>query len=65
MRAKVSVELRPFRIPEAVGLTDEQGDITVATVKLVELDEDVLSALCDEFRAGVFEAAGKTDPRLK
>ena len=65
MKAKVTVEIRPFPIPTALSLRADQGDTTVATVGLSQIDADTLSALCDEFRAAVFEAAGTTDPRLK
>lgn len=65
MKARVMVEIRPFNIPDCLYLKADQGDTTVASVKLSEVEESTLSALCDEFRAKVFKAAGKTDPRLK
>jgi len=32
-------------------------------IPLADVPADVLSAMCDEFRAGVFSRAGKDDPR--
>ena len=65
MKARVMIEIKPFSIPSFLVLKADQGETTVASVKLSEVEESTLSALCDEFRAGVFKAAGKTDPHLK
>lgn len=65
MKARVSIEVRPFNVPDYVTLIADQGDTTVASVQLTELEADALSALCELFRAEVFKKARKTDPRLK
>jgi hypothetical protein len=64
--ATVELKLQPFRVPNYV-LTEgkvrprQDGFHPEETPKyaLNELDEETLSALCDEFRKGVFEKAGK------
>lgn len=65
MKARVELDVRPFSIPNYVILKAEQGDATSASVKLSAMDEATLSSMCDQFRAEIFKAAGKTDPRLK
>jgi hypothetical protein len=69
MKAKVEVTIQPFSIPHFVrrekktagpGDPDSEAAFSISTV-----DEQTLSALCDQFRADVFKLAGKTDPRLK
>lgn len=64
---KMSVELRPFLVPQFVTwpspMRPRQDGITPPiSIPLRDLDADTLSALCDEFRAGVFKMAGKDDP---
>lgn len=66
---KIDLELQPFSVPNFVhGVMlvkpREQGFIEGPKYALRELDEKALSALCDQFRADVFEKAGKDDPRL-
>lgn len=68
-RITIDVELRPFIVPNYVSAMAkprprEQGVVESPSYALSELDEKTLSALCDEFRATVFEKAGKDDPRL-
>lgn len=65
----IAVEVRPFLLPHFVTVPapkrprqDGIGD--PISIPLRDLDPDVLSKLCDEFRAGVFQIAGKPDPRL-
>lgn len=60
IKARVEVLLKPFLIPNFVGVGG--GD---SSLKLSEVELDVLSALCDEFCAGVFKNANKMDPRLE
>lgn len=65
MKGNVSIQVRPFTVPDHVYLVAEQGDATNASVKLSALDESTLSAMCDAWRSAIFKLAGKTDPRLK
>lgn len=65
---KISLNVRPFTIPNSVILEvpagrrqDGIGEPT--SLPISEVDPEVLSGLCDEFRASVFERAGKVDPR--
>jgi hypothetical protein len=63
--ASVSIELKPFPVPETVFAekpSEERRSNTIS-YKLSELDEQTLSELCDSFRRQVFENAGKVDPR--
>lgn len=66
--ARIEVGIHPFTVPNFVrpekragwrqdGIQFEDG------IPLAELPEDTLSQLCDDFRRGVFERAGKKDPR--
>ena len=63
----MNIELIPIRIPDYIiqktppkprseGLTESPK------YHLSEVDEQTLSQLCDDFRAGVFAKAGKVDP---
>jgi hypothetical protein len=65
---EMKLKLMSFEVPtkvvvaEAVG--QRQDGFHSVTVSLEDVPEEALSALCDEFRSGVFAAAGKCDPRL-
>ena len=66
---KISIEIEPFTTPNFVrqkGKISERqnGFIESITYKLDEIEAEVLSELCDEFRREVFSKAGKTDPKL-
>jgi len=70
MSILIMQELNPFTVPDTVTVkmlprSRQEGFITLPTYKLSELSEDVLSQLCDEFRASVFTNAGKVDPNKK
>lgn len=64
----VEVGLRPFQVPgfvqpeKKLGLRQDGIQFSDG-IPLADLPEDTLAALCDEFRAGVFQKAGKQDPR--
>ena len=60
-------ELRDFTIPNFVLFRDYRGESVVAgsSVPIGSLDEMQLSDLCNNFRANVFEAAGKVDPLVE
>ena len=66
---KIEVELNPFIVPEKViqktkPFAEGRGYSSLPTYLLSDLEEETLSALCDEFRKGVFAQAGKIDPNL-
>lgn len=65
MKAKLTIEVRPFDVPNCVYLIAQQGDATSATVLLSALDESTLDSMCNQYREQVFKKAAKTDPRLK
>ena len=63
--ATVNLELNPFPVPTEVTIKlppgkREDGLKSPPTIKLENLSEEALSALCEEFTAAVFVAAGKT-----
>ena len=66
--AEIKIELVPFSVPNYVLVkmppARRQDGFTPDGPKyaLADLDNEVLSALCREFRAKVFEKAGKDDP---
>lgn len=61
-RINVEIEIIPFDVPEFVlQVGVERRD---APIRIRDLDEATLSALCDGFREEVFMKAGKKDPRL-
>ena len=67
MEVSIQIHIQSFPVPEYVKL-DRGADITQPIVldgdrvSLTQLDEKVLSDLCNEFRANVFARAGKVDP---
>lgn len=67
MTIKIETALQPFMVPSyarEVGQIGkrEDGFKEVPGHLLSELSAQVLSDMCDEFRAGVFTKAGKDDP---
>lgn len=72
MSAKMEIELQHWIVPNFVtekrtpNFKDREewrGDSP--TYAISELTVETLSELCDEFRAGVFQKAGKVDPNDK
>ena len=60
MKMKIEVEVEPFTAPNFVRVSDAAE----TAVPLADVDAQVLSALCDQFRESVFKIARKKDPRL-
>ena len=62
--ATINLELQPFPVPGDVMILTpmKDGDVPAnrPRLKLEELSEETLTALCEEFTANVFAAAGKT-----
>jgi hypothetical protein len=70
MRITIDVELKDFAVPNfviPVGKTGKKEDGPDFTdgIPLRDLEANVLSQLCDNFRAEVFRKAERQDPRLK
>lgn len=68
--AAISIKLVPFIVPDHVFPSmsprpRQEGFHTSMGFLLSELEPQVLSDLCDEFRKGVFTVAGKEDPKAK
>lgn len=70
----IKIKLKPFRVPNFVLVdADRVGqrqdgfnpDNNGMKFELSQLDEDTLDELCEQFRADVFQKAGKVDPELK
>lgn len=66
----MNVTLKPFTVPNFViaerpPVRREDGFREAPSYPLSEVDAEELSAMCDAFRAGVFQKAGKMDPRRK
>lgn len=66
--ATYSVKLMPFPVPTAVrvqlaGLRQD-GMKPLPEILLSDLSVETLEELCREFRASVFDAAGKTRPEF-
>jgi hypothetical protein len=60
MQIELKAETVPFKIPDGT-IVKVAGDELLQSLET--LPPDVLSALCDEFRAGVFARAEVSDPR--
>lgn len=62
----INLKITPFTIPTEVLIQipgsgkREDGMQQPITIKLSELDEETLAALCEEFTTSVFTSAGKT-----
>lgn len=59
MQIDLKAEIVPFKIPDGT-IAKVSGDEIFQSLET--LPPDVLSALCDEFRAGAFARAGVSDP---
>lgn len=67
MTVKIESALQPWQVPSFVCYVPsvrprQEGFHQTPTIPLSELSATVLSDLCDEFRAGVFHKAAKSDP---
>lgn len=67
---KIELQLLPFNVPNcAIVKTSptarQEGFIESPKFHLRDLEPDVLSELCDEFRRNVFAKAEKNDPAMK
>lgn len=66
---KVALEVKPWIVPNFVlietppGLRQD-GWKPMPGMALKDVDPDVLSQMCDQFRTEVFEKAGKQDPQF-
>lgn len=65
---KIELKLQPFKTPyfvlsQVAPKPRDRGFEQVPSFPLSDLDPEALSAMCDEFRAEVFEKAGKQYPR--
>jgi hypothetical protein len=60
--SKIQVEVNAWQTPNLVTLKTQEGWKETPSIPLAEVDADVLSMLCDDFRAEVFRKAGKPDP---
>lgn len=63
--ASMNLELQPFPVPTEVFIKmppgkKEDGPKSLPTLKLSDLSDEALAALCEEFCNAVYEAAGKT-----
>jgi hypothetical protein len=61
----INLVLQPFPVPTDVTIQmppgkREDGMKAAPTLKLSDLNEETLAALCDQFTNAVFAAAGKT-----
>lgn len=68
MKLTTSVKLQPWQTPNYVlakmpPRPRQEGFIELPKWHVRELDADVLSNLCDQFRAEIFRKAGISDPR--
>jgi len=59
MKTFVQLEVTAFDVPSYVSFRDRWGKVPIDS-----LSERVLSEMCEQFRAGVFEKAGKRDPKI-
>lgn len=65
---EMRVKLQPFQTPNYViaepkpGLKQD-GMIESPKWHVREVDENTLSEMCDQFRRGIFDKAGKRDPK--
>jgi len=65
----MKIDLQPFTTPNYVigklpPRPRQEGFHEGPKWKLCEVDADVLAQLCDDFRAEVFQKAGKPDPAV-
>lgn len=64
MKAKIEIEIKPFSAPNVVLLKIPMGngDDTVSSIPLKEIDPGTLDKLCDDFTNEIFKKAGKSRP---
>lgn len=65
--ADLAMKMRPWMVPSFAAVetpprSREEGFHAAPVIPLSELDAATLAAMCDEFRATVFQKAGKADP---
>jgi len=65
MEATILFKLAPITVPNYIFVEkNTEIEITpITSLRLQDLDAELLSALCDEFRTNVFKKAEKIDPR--
>jgi len=66
---EIKIKLKPWIVPVYVNAETspglrQDGMKELPNWHIRELEPEVLSAMCDQFRKDVFESAGKIDPRL-
>lgn len=66
--AEVKMKVQPWATPNYVRLvappsTRQEGLKEAPALHVKDVDAEVLSQLCDDFRATVFKEAGKEDPQ--
>ena len=66
---RTNLELRPFHIPNFI-IVKESDEAKgrggpARKFRVDELHPDTLATMCDDFRAAIFEKAGKADPLTK
>jgi hypothetical protein len=64
----MNLPLKPFSTPNYVILEmppqkREEGSIESPTFSLDQIEAEILSLLCDDFREEIFKKAGKVDPK--
>ena len=65
---EIKLKLQPFQVPNYV-ITEsnprlkQDGFVESPSFHLSQLDEEILSELCDQFRKDVFANAEKVDPK--
>lgn len=63
MKIKQEIEIKPFTVPNFVILNGSKTlQCLNPSIPIENLDVDVLSELCIEFRANVFKKCDKKDP---
>ncbi len=61
MKANISVEIRPFTVPNFVLFKDIGVEVDIS-LPISPLDAEVLDRLCSEFRIAVFKKANVEQP---
>jgi hypothetical protein len=64
MKTKIEIEVKPFNTPNVAILRMPMGDgeDTITSIPLKEIDASTLNKLCDDFTDEVFSKAGKSRP---
>lgn len=69
--ATIQLKLQPIRVPNFIiqetttHQTRQEGFVESPKFAIAELESETIAQLCDEFRANMFEKAGKIDPKLR